>query len=139
VIDPATLAVSRRIGLPGCDHPHGLALAPAAGAAFVGCDGNATLLSVDLAGGRVTSSNPVGEGPDVLAYDQSAHRLYVAAENGEVSILDERDGTLRVVGSDHLADGAHVVAVDPATHHSYFPIPSGSGGNPVLLERAPTP
>jgi hypothetical protein len=56
-----------------------------------------------------------------------------------VSVLDERDGKLRVAGSDHLADGAHVVAVDPATHHSYYPIPSGSGGHPVLLERAPNP
>jgi DNA-binding beta-propeller fold protein YncE len=138
VIDPATLAVATRIALPGCDHPHGLALAPAVGAAFVACDGNATLLSVDVAGGRVTSSNPVGDGPDVLAYDAGAHRLYVAAESGEVSVLDERDGKLRVAGSDHLADGAHVVAVDPATHHSYYPIPSGSGGHPVLLERAPT-
>jgi YVTN family beta-propeller protein len=139
VIDPATLAVTTRIGLPGCDHPHGLALAPAAAAAFVACDGNATLLSVDIGSGRVTGSNPVGDGPDVLAYDLGAHRLYVAAESGEVSVLDEQDGKLRVVGSDHLADGAHVVALDPATHHSYYPIPAGSGGRPALLERAPTP
>jgi DNA-binding beta-propeller fold protein YncE len=139
VIDPATLAVASRIGLPGCDHPHGLVLDPAAGAAFVGCDGNATLLSLDVASGRITSSSPVGEGPDVLAYDPGAHRLYVAAESGEVSVLAERDGKLHVVGSDHLADGAHVVALDPATHHSYYPIPSGSSGHPVLLERAPTP
>jgi DNA-binding beta-propeller fold protein YncE len=139
VIDPATLSVATRIGLPGCDHPHGLALAPAVGAAFVACEGNATLLSVDIADGRVTSSNPVGDVPDVLAYDADAHRLYVAAESGVVSVLDERDGKLHGVGSDHLADGAHVVAVDPATHHSYYPIPSGSGGHPVLLERAPNP
>jgi DNA-binding beta-propeller fold protein YncE len=81
----------------------------------------------------------VGQGPDVLAYDQGAHRLYVAAESGEVTVLTEQDGKLKVAGSDHLADGAHVVAVDPATHHSYFPIPSGSGGQPVVLESAPTP
>jgi DNA-binding beta-propeller fold protein YncE len=139
VIDPATLVVVRRIGLPGCDHPHGLALNPAAGAAFVACDGNARLLSVEVARGQVTGSNPVGEGPDVLAYDGVVHRLYVAAESGEVTVLDEQNGKLHVVGSAHLADGAHVVAVDPATHHSYYPIPSGSVGHPVLLERAPTP
>ena len=137
VIDPAALTISRRIALPGCDHPHGLALDPGAGAAFVGCDGNATLLSVDVAGGRVTSSSAVGETPDVLAFDQGAHRLYVAAESGEVTTLDEQDGSLHVVGSGHLADGAHVVAVDQATHHSYYPVPSGAGGHPALLERAP--
>jgi DNA-binding beta-propeller fold protein YncE len=139
MIDPATLAVATRIGLPGCDHPHGLALDVAAGAAFVACDGNAKLLSVDIAAAQVTNTNPVGQGPDVLAYDPGAHRLYVAAESGEVSVLDEQDGKLHVVGSDRLAEGAHVVAVDPTTHRSYYPIPSGSGGHPVLLERAPTP
>jgi DNA-binding beta-propeller fold protein YncE len=138
VIDPAALAVAERIALPGCDHPHGLALDPAAGAAFVACDGNATLLSVDLASRRVTGSNRVGDGPDVLAYDQSAHRLYVAAESGEVTVLDQQDGALRIAGSGQLADAAHVVAVDPATHHTYFPIPAGASGGPVLLERAPT-
>jgi DNA-binding beta-propeller fold protein YncE len=139
VIDPASLAVDRRIGLPGCNHPHGLALDPAAGTAFVACAANATLLSVDIASGQVTGSNPIGDGPDVLAYDPGAHRLYVAAESGVVSVFDERDGKLQLAGSDHLADGAHVVAVDPTTHRSYYPIPAGSGGHPVLLERAPTP
>jgi DNA-binding beta-propeller fold protein YncE len=139
VIDPATLTVTTRIALPGCDHPHGLALDPAAGVAFVGCDGNATVQSVDVASGQVTSDSPVGDGPDVLAYDPGAHRLYVAAESGEVSVLDEQHGKLHIAGSAHLADGAHVVAVDPATHHSYYPVPAGSGGRPVLLERTATP
>jgi|SRR5271169_1860075 len=139
VIDPASVAVDRRIGLAGCNHPHGLALDPAAGAAFVACAANATLLSVDIASGQVTSSNPVGDDPDVLAYDPGAHRLYVAAESGVVSVFDERDGKLQLAGSDHLADGAHVVAVDPTTRRSYYPIPAGPGGHPVLLERAPTP
>jgi hypothetical protein len=55
-----------------------------------------------------------------------------------VTVLDERDGKLRVAGSAHLADAAHVVAVDPATHDSYYPVASAPGGHPVLLERAPT-
>ena len=71
VVDPAAMTVSRRIALPGCDHPHGLALDPAAG---VECDGNATLLSVDITTGRVSGTNPVGDGPDVLAYDAALCR-----------------------------------------------------------------
>jgi hypothetical protein len=47
-------------------------------------------------------------------------------------------GSSASIGSDHLADEAHVVALDPATHRSYYPIRAGSGGHPVLLERAPT-
>ena len=139
VVDPAAMTVSRRIALPGCDHPHGLALDPAAGAAFVACDGNATLLSVDIVTGRVSGTNPVGDGPDVLAYDAAAQRLYVAAESGEVTVLDRQREKLIVIGSAHLADGAHVVAIDPATQRSYYPVPAGSDGHPVLLERAPAP
>jgi DNA-binding beta-propeller fold protein YncE len=139
VIDPAALSVSRRIALPGCDHPHGLAPDPVAGTAFVACDRNATLLSVDIPTGRVTGINPVGEGPDVLAYDQGAQRLYVAAESGQVTTLDREEGKLVVTGSAHLANGAHVVALDPVTHRSYYPVPSGSDGHPALLERAPAP
>jgi DNA-binding beta-propeller fold protein YncE len=139
VIDPAILAVVGRISLTGCDHPHGLTLDPSAGAAFVACDGNATVLSLDIAGGQITSTNRVGDGPDVVAYDTGARRLYVAAESGEVSVLDRDHDSLKLAGSAHLADGAHVVAVDPATHHSYYPVPFGSDGNPALLERAPAP
>jgi len=68
-----------------------------------------------------------------------APRLYVAAESGVVSILDLRDRTLGVSGSDHLADGAHVVAVDPGTHRSYYLVPAGSDGRPALLERESAP
>ncbi|WP_043726514.1 YncE family protein [Kutzneria sp. 744] len=135
VIDPASLSVTKRVGLPGCDHDHGLALDVAARLAFVACDGNATLLTVDMSTWQVTGTNLVGADPDVLAYDANAHRLYVAAESGAVSVLDLRDGKLTVAGSDHLADGAHVVAVDPGTHRSYYPVPAGSDGRPALLER----
>lgn len=137
IIDPASLVVTKRVSLPGCDHDHGLALDTAARLAFVACDGNATLLTVDMNTWQVTGTNLVGADPDVLAYDTSAHRLYVACESGTVSILDLRDGRLTVAGSDHLADGAHVVAVDSGTHRSYYPVPAGSDGRPALLEREP--
>jgi len=53
VIDPATLAVTRRVPLPGCDHDHGLALDPGRRLGFVACDANATLLTVDLDTGKI--------------------------------------------------------------------------------------
>lgn len=134
VIDPASLAVVRRVSLPGCEHDHGLALDAAARLAFVACDGNATLLTVDLNTWQVTGTNPVGADPDVLGYDPNAHRLYVAAESGVVSVLDLRGGRLVVAEEGHLADGAHVVVVDPTTGHSYYPVPAGANGRPALLE-----
>jgi YVTN family beta-propeller protein len=137
VIDPTALSIVRRVVLPGCQHPHGLAIDSPDRLAFVACDENATLLTIDENTWGVTGTNPVGEDPDVLAYDGGPHRLYVAAESGTVSTLDLRDHTLAVSGSAHLADGAHVVAVDPDTHRSYYPIPADKDGHPALLVREP--
>jgi DNA-binding beta-propeller fold protein YncE len=138
VIDPAALTVAQRIALPGCQHPHGLNVDSPDRLVFVACDQNATLLTIDQTSWNTLGSNPVGEDPDVLAYDPSAHRLYVTAESGTLTTLDLRDHTLAVSGSGHLADGAHVVAVDAGTHRSYYPVPTGSDGHPALLEREPT-
>ena len=69
--------------------------------------------------------------PMCLAYDPGAGRVYVA---GWVSIFDHEHGRLTARGSAHLADGAHSMALDPTTHHSYFPIPKGPNGSPVLWD-----
>jgi DNA-binding beta-propeller fold protein YncE len=112
VINPATLAVTRRVALPGCDHDHGLTLDPPARLAFIACDGNARLLTLNLTTWHITGTSQVGDQPDVLAYDPAARRLYVAAESGDLTILDNHAGHLTVTGRAHLADGAHVVAID---------------------------
>ena len=138
-IDPATLAITRRLDLPGCDHDHGLALDAPDRLAFVACDGNARLLTVDLATWKVTGNDPVGVDPDVLAYDPAAARLYVACESGWLTLADRHGKTLTIAGSAHFADGAHVVAVDPAGHRSYYPVPAGPDGEPALLIEEPTP
>jgi DNA-binding beta-propeller fold protein YncE len=139
VIDPATLAVIRRVALPGCQGGHGLALDPTAQVGFIGCEGNATLATLDLTTWRVTGTYPVGNTPDVLAYDPGTHRLYVAAEDGTLSVLDQHDRGAALIASRHLADGAHVVAIDPTTHRGFYPIPRGADGHPALLEQQPVP
>jgi DNA-binding beta-propeller fold protein YncE len=133
VIDPATLTVVHRVALPGCDHDHSLALDVVNRLAFVACDGNAMLLTVDMTNWQVVGTDQVGLQPDVLAFDPVAGQLYVASESGWLSILTEHDRRLTVTASEHLADGAHVVAVDPQNHRSYFPVPAGSDGRPALL------
>ena len=138
VIDPATLTVTRRVPLPGCSHDHGLNLDVAHRLAFVACDANATLLTVDLTDWHTIGTDQVGDDPDVLAFDPGAGRLYVAAESGWLTILTEHDRHLSVAGRAHLADGAHIVAVDPGTHRSYYPIPHGRDGHPALLSFDPT-
>lgn len=133
VIDPASMKVGDRITLPGCDHPHGLAIDSTDRLAFVACDHNDTLLTVDLTTRTVTAATTVGQNPDVLAYDPGAHRLVVAAESGIVATFDLQGQTLTGAGPEFLAEDAHVVAVDPATHRSYYPIPHDRDGHPAVL------
>jgi DNA-binding beta-propeller fold protein YncE len=139
VINPATFVVTQRIPTPGCDHPHGQALDVADQIMFVGCEANATMVTIDLAARSVIDHHDVGETPDVLAYDAGVNRIYVAAESGWVSIFDHTRGHLTSRGSAHLADGAHSLALDATTHYTYFPIPTGGPqSSPVVREYEPT-
>jgi DNA-binding beta-propeller fold protein YncE len=132
VIDPRSNRVVRRVALPGCNHPHGLNVDAPRRVAFVACDGNARLLTLDLETMKVSGGMQVGESPDVLAFDTSLRRLYVAAESGSVTVAAERGRRLAKLGQGRLAANAHTVAVDSGTHLVYFPLESGSTGRPEL-------
>ena len=86
---------------------------------------------------KVVGNVTVGGSPDVLAFDASLRRLYVAAESGEVAVFAERGRGLTKLGQAELAPYAHTVAVDPRTHLVYFALQSGSKGRPELLIMAP--
>jgi DNA-binding beta-propeller fold protein YncE len=137
VIDPRTNRIVRRVGLPGCAHDHGLLVDAPRRLAFVACDGNARLLTLDLKRMKITGSSSVGGSPDVLAFDSSLRRLYVSAESGVVSVFAEQGRSLTKLGEASLAPFAHTVAVDPRTHLVYFPLQSGSNGKPQLLIMKP--
>ena len=137
VIDPRTNRLVRRIPLPGCNHDHGLLVDATRRLAFVACDANAKLLTLDLRTMKVTGVATVGDSPDVLAFDSSLRRLYVAAESGVVAAFAEHGRSLDKLGQSFLAPFAHSVAVDPRTHLVYFPLQSGSAGPPQLLIMTP--
>jgi hypothetical protein len=106
VIDPASLRVTGRIPLHGCDHDHSLLVDRPARAAFVACDGNGRLLALNLDTRQVLRSFDTGDGPDVLAFDRSLGRLYVAAESGTMTVLTKQgDGPVQLVGRRLLAQG----------------------------------
>ena len=127
-IDPAKNTVSARFPLAGCDHPHGLIVAPRGGTAYAACDGNDRLVTVALATGRVLNVQPVAHDPDVLAIDDALHRLYVAGESGRLSTFDIADAQVpKPLGDVFVAEGAHAVAVDPASHRLYFALANLKG------------
>jgi DNA-binding beta-propeller fold protein YncE len=138
VIDPRTNKIVRRIPLSGCENDHGLYIDASRRLAFVACDQNATLLTLDLRTMKIIGSASVGSSPDVLAFDPSLHRLYVSAESGTVAVFAETAHGLHKLGQAFLADEAHTVAVDPGTHLVYFPLESGSNGQAQLLIMKPS-
>jgi hypothetical protein len=103
------------------------------------CDGNASLVTLDLRRGirPVGRLQSVGASPDVLAFDSRLRRLYVAAESGEVAVFAEHGRALEKLGQAMLADEAHTVAVDPRSHLVYFPLERGSHGRPEPRVMAP--
>jgi DNA-binding beta-propeller fold protein YncE len=138
VIDPRRNRVIRRIHVPNCSDDHGLLIDSSRRLAFVACDGNAKLLTLNLETLAFTGTFDVGRAPDVLAFDAARRRLYVSAESGVVAVFAETRTSARPLGVGFVATEAHTVAVDPATHLVYFPLQSGSAGRPQLLIMRPT-
>jgi len=130
-IDPATDTITRRVPVSDCGSNHGLYVDGANRLAFIACEENARLLVIDLDTGQENGRFDTGDTPDVLAFDQGLHRLYVASESGVVTVFDEQDRTLHQKASGKLADNAHTVAVDQTTHRVYFPL-QDINGHPVL-------
>ena len=136
-IDPASEKIVARYDLPGSDHPHGFALDEPGRLAFISCEGNGKLLVVDLRTMKVLSVHTVGDDPDVLAWDPTWRRLYVASESGTLSSF-LADGTVLHSAGEIRAPHAHTVAVDPRTHRVYLPL-ENVDGRPVLRILTPTP
>jgi DNA-binding beta-propeller fold protein YncE len=134
VIDPRTNKIVQRVPLPpDCISDHSLYIDPSRRIAFVTCQGNAKLLTLDLPTLRITGMWNVGQSPDVLAFDPTLRRLYVSAESGDVAVFTETAHSVRKLGQTFLAPNAHTVAVDPRTHLVYFPLERGNTGKPQLL------
>jgi DNA-binding beta-propeller fold protein YncE len=130
VIDPATNQIVNRILLTGIRNPHGISLDSVERKAFVAGEANHSLAMVDLKTMKVLSTYPVGEDPDVLAYDPGLKRLYVSAESGTVTIFQNQGESLTLLGSFEMPH-AHTVSVDPKTHLVYFPL-ENIDGHPIL-------
>jgi DNA-binding beta-propeller fold protein YncE len=135
-IDPATMQIIGRYPMTGVESPHGIALDQAGRLAFVVGEENHTLAVVDLKTMKVLATYPVGEDPDVLAFDPGLKRLYVSAESGNVFVFRKDGKTL--VDEGHISiPHAHTVCVDPNTHLLYFPL-ENIDGHPFLRIMEPS-
>jgi len=136
-IDPGTLRVVGRFAVEGARHPHGMYVDEADRLLFVANEGNATLEVIDLQTLQVTDILAVGEDPDVLAFDPTWHRLYVATESGGLWIYGVDGRSLKALGALDLRH-SHTVSVDAANHLVYLPL-ENVDGHPVLRVMAGVP
>jgi YVTN family beta-propeller protein len=136
-IDPQTDKIVGSYPLAGCESAHGLLIDGVNRFAFAACEGNATLAMFDLTAKKLLAIYPVGDDPDVLAFDSNLKRLYVSAESGVLAIFDEKKNSLETVGRGFYAARAHTVAVDSTTHRVYLPL-ENVNGKPLLRIAIPS-
>src|SRR5439155_875246 len=99
VIDPATATIVRRITFDkAVRYPHGFYIDAPHRLAFISGQESGTLGVLDLRTLQLRQVLPIGSDPDVLAFDPTLGRLYVAAESGVVAVFEERDGSLAQLG-----------------------------------------
>jgi DNA-binding beta-propeller fold protein YncE len=137
-IDPAAMKIIGRYALPGIENPHGIGLDVANRLAFIAGEENHSLAVFDLKSMKLLSVHPVGDDPDVLAFDPGLKRLYVSAESGTVTVFQENDRDLRLLGQFNVPH-AHTVSVDPKTHLVYFPLENVQGRPLLRIMQPATP
>ena len=123
-IDPTTDEVIGRYETLRCDTPHGLSIDATRRLAFVACEGNDRLLVMDMDTMQATNTYQVGRGPDVLAFEPQQGILYVAAEDGVLSVfrVDRFSrGRLDIINRPVAGPNAHSVSVDTTTGHVFLP------------------
>jgi len=87
----ATNQVAARWPLPGCEHPHGLAIDPSRRRLFVSCM-NAVMVVMDADSGRIAATLPIGAGTDAAAFDPARHRIFSSnGRDGTISVINEID------------------------------------------------
>lgn len=129
-IDPAAMKIVGRYPLPGLQNPHGISLDTERRLAFIAGEESHSLAVFDLKAMKLMSVHQVGDDPDVLVFDSGLRRLYVAAESGAVSVFQEAQRGLTLLGQFTMPH-AHTVAVDSKTHLVYFPL-QDVHGQPIL-------
>jgi YVTN family beta-propeller protein len=132
-IDPRTDQIVGRYALQNCEDPHGVYIDAPSRTTFVGCEASRKVLVVEMTTMQVLSEHAVGESPDVLAFDPARNWLYVAAEDGILTVLARDERGMREIAQGSAGPNAHSVLVNPESHHIYLPL-MNVGGQPILRE-----
>jgi DNA-binding beta-propeller fold protein YncE len=129
IADPAEIVVvggenpveAQRIAAIPSAGPHGLELDAATRQLFCACDGK-QVVGVDADSGEITSQVEIGGAPDVIFFNASLRRLYVAiGDPGLIEVVDT--DTMRRCETVRTEKGAHTLAFHAVSNTLYALLP----------------
>ena len=130
-IDPATDTVVGRYPVEGCKFNHGMAVDSEHRRAFILCSGNRTFTVFALDTHKSVTHLPMPAGADVVKFDPSLGRIYVACSSGFISVFQAQDAEhYRKLEDFPVQKMVHSLAVDSTTHRVYAP-EQQENGQPV--------
>ena len=130
-IDPATDTVVGRYPVDGCQFNHGMAVDSGHHRAFILCSGNRTFTAFALDTHKSIVHLPLPAGADVVKFDPSLGRIYVACSSGFISVFQAEDGDRYRKLEDFAVERmVHSLAVDATSHRVYTP-EQEENGQPV--------
>ncbi len=143
VLDTKTHAVVARWPIAPGEEATGLALDADHHRLILGC-GNAKMVVMDSASGKVVASLDAGQGIDAAAFDPGTQLAFASAGDGTVTIAHEdAPDKFSPVQKLTTARGARTMALDPVTHRIYLaaaqyetpatPPPAGTRQRPKMI------
>ncbi|MGH8328484.1 MAG: YncE family protein, partial [Steroidobacteraceae bacterium] len=122
VIDVPARRVLRRIPLPGCEEPTGLAYDPVSDL-IISARGNGVADFLQAGTGALAAQAGIGKGCDAVLLDASRRFAYFpAGDSGTLSIVSLRNPkNIQLVQQLRTALGVRLGAVDPETGVLYLP------------------
>jgi DNA-binding beta-propeller fold protein YncE len=130
-IDPATDTVLGSYPVDGCRYNHGMAVDSEHHRAFLLCNGTNTLTVFALDTHKAIAHLPLPAGADVVKFDPSLGRIYVACSSGFIAVFQALDADhYRKLENFAVQKMVHSLAVDTATHRVYMP-EQQENGQPV--------
>jgi DNA-binding beta-propeller fold protein YncE len=130
-IDPATDTVLGSYPVDGCRYNHGMAMDSEHHRAFLLCNGTKTLTIFALDTRKVVAHLPIPVGADVVKFDPSLGRIYVACASGFIAVFQMNNADHYQKLEDFpVQKMVHSLAVDTSTHRVYAP-EQQENGQPV--------
>lgn len=124
VLDVAGHRTARRIALPGCARPSGLAYDAKDDLLITSCRNNVAKV-IEAKTGREVASVPIGTGPDCVMFDAARSLAFVpTGADGMMTVIPIRGGKDKNVGPTTTVATqvlARLGALDPKTGRIYLP------------------